>query len=55
MSSSDGLEPTERTDRKGYKRVMLKLGGEMFGGGKVGIDPDVVCLLYTSPSPRDRG
>ena len=21
---------------------MLKLGGEMFGGGKVGIDPDVV-------------
>ena len=30
MSSSDGLEPTERTDRKGYKRVMLKLGGEMF-------------------------
>ena len=42
MSSSDGLEPTERTDRKGYKRVMLKLGGELFGGGKVGIDPDVV-------------
>ncbi|MBK4140042.1 UMP kinase [Corynebacterium macginleyi] len=28
--------------RSGYKRVMLKLGGEMFGGGKVGIDPDVV-------------
>lgn len=28
--------------RTGYKRVMLKLGGEMFGGGKVGIDPDVV-------------
>lgn len=26
----------------GYKRVMLKLGGEMFGGGTVGIDPDVV-------------
>lgn len=28
--------------RAGYKRVMLKLGGEMFGGGQVGIDPDVV-------------
>lgn len=26
----------------GYKRVMLKLGGEMFGGGSVGVDPDVV-------------
>jgi len=26
----------------GYRRVMLKLGGEMFGGGEVGVDPDVV-------------
>lgn len=25
-----------------YNRVMLKLGGEMFGGGGVGVDPDVV-------------
>lgn len=30
------------TKRRAYKRVMLKLGGEMFGGGTVGIDPDVV-------------
>ncbi|MFC9896099.1 UMP kinase [Nocardia sp. NPDC127579] len=30
------------TDRPGYRRVLLKLGGEMFGGGKVGLDPDVV-------------
>ncbi|PAJ69679.1 UMP kinase [Corynebacterium hadale] len=29
-------------NRNGFKRVMLKLGGEMFGGGEVGIDPDVV-------------
>ncbi|WP_067669604.1 UMP kinase [Nocardia miyunensis] len=28
--------------RKGYRRVLLKLGGEMFGGGNVGLDPDVV-------------
>lgn len=34
--------PTESDQNKGYKRVMLKLGGEMFGGGNVGIDPDVV-------------
>lgn len=39
MPSSDRFETN---DRKPYKRVMLKLGGEMFGGGKVGIDPDVV-------------
>jgi uridylate kinase len=25
-----------------YTRVMLKLSGEAFGGGKVGVDPDVV-------------
>lgn len=33
---------SDSTTRRGYKRVMLKLGGEMFGGGNVGIDPDVV-------------
>ncbi|AHI23067.1 UMP kinase [Corynebacterium vitaeruminis] len=32
----------QAAQRSGYKRVMLKLGGEMFGGGAVGIDPDVV-------------
>ncbi len=26
----------------GYHRVLLKLSGEVFGGGSVGIDPDVV-------------
>jgi uridylate kinase len=25
-----------------YKRVVLKLSGEVFGGGRVGVDPDVV-------------
>ncbi|GAB3696978.1 UMP kinase [Mariniluteicoccus flavus] len=25
-----------------YRRVLLKLSGEAFGGGKVGVDPDVV-------------
>lgn len=35
------------THSGGYKRVMLKLGGEMFGGGNVGIDPDVVDSVAT--------
>lgn len=34
--------PAHGPHRSPYKRVMLKLGGEMFGGGKVGVDPDVV-------------
>ncbi len=28
--------------RPGFRRVLLKLGGEMFGGGAVGVDPGVV-------------
>ena len=28
--------------KSGYSRVLLKLGGEMFGGGAVGLDPDVI-------------
>ncbi|MBM9466859.1 UMP kinase [Nakamurella leprariae] len=28
--------------RRPFRRVMLKLGGEMFGGGQVGVDPAVV-------------
>jgi uridylate kinase len=29
----------------GYQRVLLKLSGEVFGGGEVGIDPDVVSTI----------
>ena len=28
-----------------YKRVLLKLSGEAFGGGRVGVDPDVVIRV----------
>ena len=33
--------PTAEPHRAG-RRVLLKLSGEVFGGGKVGVDPDVV-------------
>jgi uridylate kinase len=29
----------------GYQRVLLKLSGAVFGGGKVGVDPDVVQTI----------
>ncbi len=38
-------KPSDDNGRPGYKRVLLKLGGEMFGGGKVGLDPDVVSTV----------
>ena len=33
---------TPEAPRPGFRRVLLKLGGEMFGGGAVGVDPTVV-------------
>jgi uridylate kinase len=29
----------------GYHRVLLKLSGETFGGGNVGVDPDIVASI----------
>ena len=29
----------------GYERVLIKLSGEVFGGGRVGVDPDVVSQI----------
>ncbi|RJQ74354.1 UMP kinase [Pseudonocardiaceae bacterium YIM PH 21723] len=37
-----GQGGTDNGQGPGYRRVVLKLGGEMFGGGSVGVDPDVV-------------
>ena len=36
------LRPDRVQAVSGYQRVLLKLSGEVFGGGKVGVDPDVV-------------
>jgi len=37
--------PDGRSPASPYKRVLLKLSGEVFGGGHVGVDPDVVSML----------
>src|SRR3954463_14986935 len=42
-TSPNGIEPLPI--RPMYTRVLLKLGGEMFGGGQVGLDPDVVHVV----------
>ena len=34
--------PDHDVARPGFRRVLLKLGGERFGGGSVGVDPTVV-------------
>ncbi len=45
MTQSTQEPDTDGTSRHGYQRVLLKLGGEMFGGGSVGLDPDVVATV----------
>ena len=52
MQDSQAQEPVTRdaaalpdaTDMR-FKRVVLKLSGEVFGGGRVGVDPDIVAEL----------
>ncbi|WP_308075105.1 UMP kinase [Actinokineospora sp. PR83] len=39
----------------GFKRVLLKLGGEMFGGGSIGVDPDVVLTVARQIADVVRG
>ena len=38
-------QPRDGSGRRPFRRVLLKLGGEMFGGGDVGVDPDVVSAV----------
>ena len=33
---------TDIPTRTRYRRVLLKLSGEAFGGGAIGVDPDIV-------------
>jgi uridylate kinase len=41
-ASSAVPHPAGPGDDRTYKRVLLKLSGQVFGGGSVGLDPDVV-------------
>ncbi|SDC65917.1 UMP kinase [Actinokineospora iranica] len=38
-----------------FRRVLLKLGGEMFGGGEVGVDPNVVFAVARQIADVVRG
>ena len=44
-----------RPRRGAYKRVMLKLSGQVFGGGEVGVDPDVVASIARQISEVNQG
>jgi uridylate kinase len=40
-------EKANEPESLAYHRVLLKLSGEVFGGGKLGVDPDVVHAIAT--------
>lgn len=52
---TNGLASGQALTRARYSRVLLKLGGEMFGGGQVGLDPDVVALVAQQIAEVVRG
>ncbi|GIG66343.1 UMP kinase [Phytomonospora endophytica] len=45
---------TENTSHR-YRRVVLKLSGEVFGGGAVGVDPDVVAGIAAQIAKASAG
>ncbi len=40
--SADAVSPEPESTTQPYDRVLLKLSGEVFGGGTVGLDPEIV-------------
>ncbi|HET6878117.1 MAG TPA: UMP kinase [Jatrophihabitans sp.] len=44
-SAPAGADVGQAGESGWYRRVLLKLSGEVFGGGSVGVDPDVVASL----------
>lgn len=44
MSDEDALD-RDASARRQWRRVLLKLSGEVFGGGRLGVDPDVVATI----------
>src|SRR6266702_8802056 len=45
MTTAEQRSGIDGRERGGYRRVLLKLGGEMIGGGSVGVDQDVVYVV----------
>ena len=42
MTSTEAAPTPSLSPERGYHRVLLKLSGEVLGGGRVGVDPEVV-------------
>jgi uridylate kinase len=45
MTESSKVVEVAPSPFPGYRRVLLKLSGEVFGGGQIGVDPDVVASI----------
>ncbi len=55
MTTTTSQEVAQGRPEGGYRRVLLKLSGETFGGGRVGVDPDVVAGLAEEIAQVVRG
>ena len=52
MSSKQVIKTSNAPDPVGPYNQAIKAGDFIYCSGQIAIDP--ACLLYTSPSPRDR-
>ena len=55
-----GKSKAIKTLSQWYPKIISEYREPFIGGGSIAIDvtksnPDIPCLLYTSPSPRDLG
>src|SRR6266702_6051980 len=55
MTTAEQRSGIDGRERGGYRRVLLKLGGEMIGGGSVGVDQDVVYVVARQIAEVVRG
>ncbi len=55
MSSAGAAARPAAVTAPVYRRVLLKLSGEVFGGGQVGVDPDVVHSIARQIAEVVRG
>ena len=55
MTTTTSPEVAPGRPAGGFRRVLLKLSGETFGGGRVGVDPDVVAGLAQEIAQVVRG
>ena len=55
MSTEVSIDKDVNVGKLSLPAMLSLVVGSMIGGGIFSLPQNIACLLYTSPSPRDRG